>query len=318
MKTTVPVARAAGHLLHSVALSILLLSSTSLGAAPPVEPVIETRDVARFYRVYDAAHRHPTALSLQRDYIDAGSPGLRHLARIRNVTGDSIAKAVLAHPEVYSDAKRCMAVLPQVRSRATEALRTLRRLYPAADFPPVTIAISRGKPVGVADSNGVVIGLEALCAVNYLGANVEDRFVHTIAHEFAHVQQALKVPSLYNDPTPTVLESSLVEGAADFTGALISGESDFRSPYAPPNPADYLSIEKKFVTDEDKTDLSDWIDNGTLTQPGDLGYWVGYLVVKSYYDRATDKREALREILEMSDPKSFLAKSGWHPGIRLK
>jgi hypothetical protein len=60
----------------------------------------------------------------------------------------------------------------------------------------VTIAISRGKPVGVADSSGVMIGLEALCAVNYLNPNIEDRFVHTIAHEYIDVQQARRSPAL--------------------------------------------------------------------------------------------------------------------------
>jgi hypothetical protein len=40
--------------------------------------------------------------------------------------------------------------------------------------------------------------------------------------------------------------------------------------------------------------------------------------VKSYYQHAPDKRGALREILEMSDPPLFLARSGWYPGIVLK
>jgi hypothetical protein len=31
-----------------------------------------------------------------------------------------------------------------------------------------------------------------------------------------------------------------------------------------------------------------------------------------------DKRGALREIIEMTDPKAFLAKSGWFPGIKLQ
>jgi hypothetical protein len=39
--------------------------------------------------------------------------------------------------------------------------------------------------------------------------------------------------------------------------------------------------------------------------------------VKSYYQHAADKRRAIRDILEMSDPKAFLAPSGWHPGIDL-
>jgi hypothetical protein len=44
---------------------------------------------------------------------------------------------------------------------------------------------------------------------------------------------------------------------------------------------------------------------------------VGYRIVKAYYQHAADKRRAMRDILEMSDPQAFLAKSGWHPGIKL-
>lgn len=64
--------------------------------------------------------------------------------------------------------------------------------------------------------------------------------------------------------------------------------------------------------------MSNWLFNGTPEKPGDLGYWVGYRIAKTYYQRASDKRQAFREILEMTDPKAFLAKSGWYPGIQLQ
>ena len=145
-----------------------------------VEPVIHIEDVARFYRVYDAAGGHPDAAQLQRDYLDRGSDGLHNFARLRNITGTAIAATLATRPELYTGAQRCMAVLPAVRRRLQGALATLGRLYPAARFPPVTIAVSRGKPVGVADGSGVMIGLEALCATDWLSPNVEDRFVHVI------------------------------------------------------------------------------------------------------------------------------------------
>jgi hypothetical protein len=132
------------------------------------------------------------------------------------------------------------------------------------------------------------------------------------------VQQAIQSPALYNGPKPTVLDASLIEGAADFTAALVAGEHSFRSPYAPHDPKAANLIERRFLADQDKTDLSDWIDNGSLTEPGDLAYWVGYRIVKSYYEHASDKRRALRDIIEMKNPKVFLARSGWHPGIQLK
>lgn len=244
--------------------------SAFAAAHAPETPVIHIEDVARFYKVYDAAHGHPTAQQLQSDYIDPGSPGLHHLAEIRNVSGASIAKALAGHPQIFSDAKRCMTVLPEVRPRVAAALRRLARLYPKAEFPAVTIAVSRGKPAGVADASGVIIGLEASCAVTYDNPNIEDRFVHEIAHEYTHVEQALQSPALYNNPKPTVLEASLIEGAADFTATLITGEIAFHSPYAPSDKARDKEVETQFIADEDKTDLSHWIDNGTLTEPGTL------------------------------------------------
>jgi hypothetical protein len=276
-------------------------------------PVIQIGDVDRFYKIYDAASGHPTADQLQHDYIDPGSDGLHQFAKLRNISGRAIAETLASHPEIYSGAQRCMAVLPRVRQRLQIALHKLGRLYSEARFPPVTIAVGRGKPVAVGSpASGLQVGLEALCATNWLNPNVEDRFVHVIAHEYAHVQQT---PALVDDEHPTVLEGSLVEGGAEFTAELISGDVAY-SQFKASSKGHEKEIESAFVSDEDATDLSKWLNNGTPEKPGDLGYWVGYRIVKSYYQHAADKRRAFREILEMTDPKAFLAKSGWYPGIQ--
>ena len=290
-------------------------SAPSVALDPAAGPTIHIEDVDRFYKLYDAAGGRPTADQLQRDYIDQGSEGLRQFAKMRNTSGTRIAEALAGHPEIYSSGKRCMVVLPRVRHRLQVALRTLRDLYPEARFPPVTIAVGRGKPVGVGSpATGVQIGLEALCATHWLNPNVEDRFVYVIAHEYAHVQQ---VPPLVDKEHPTVLEGSLIEGAAEFAGELIAGQVAY-SQFRASTEGREKEIETAFVSDQDKTDLSDWLFNGTLEKPGDLGYWVGYRIVKSYYQHASDKRLAFREILEMTDPKAFLAKSGWYPAIQLQ
>jgi hypothetical protein len=302
--------------LACAAISGLAQSASATAFDPSVGPTIHIEDVDRFYKVYDAAGGHPTAEQLQHDYLDPGSDGLHEFAKLRNISGARIAETLSSHPEIYSSAKRCMLVLPRVRRRLEVALRRLGRLYPEARFPPVTIAVGRGKPVGVGGgpASGVLIGLEALCATNYLNPDVEDRFVHVIAHEYAHVQQ---VPTLLDDDNATVLAGSLVEGAAEFTAELISGEVAY-SQFRQSTQGREKEIETAFVSDEDKTDLSKWLNNGTPEKPGDLGYWVGYRIVKSYYQHAADRRRAFREILEMTDPKAFLAKSGWYPGIRLE
>jgi len=279
-------------------------------------PAIHTEDVAAFYRLYDASGGRPSAEALQRDYLDPGSPGLHRLAALRKVTGAAIAESIEKRPAVYADARRCLAVLPAARRRAAVALRRLGRLYPQAQFPPVTLAVGRGKPVGVSDETGVMIGLEALCAVTWLEPDPEARLTHVIAHEYAHTQQAIAAPAFFNKPDPTVLEASLIEGAAEFTAELISGSVSERFLKAR-NRGHERAIETAFVADEDKTDLSAWLYNGTLSQPGDNGYWVGYRITKAYYLHASDKRRALADILGVTDAKAFLARSGWRPGIAL-
>ena len=279
-------------------------------------PVVQTTDVDLFYRVYDAAGGHPTAEQLQRDYLDQGSDGLQVLARERNVTGQRIADALAKNPSLYTGAKRCLSALPPARERLEAALRELARLYPEARFPPVTVAIGRGKPVAIgASDTGIQVGLEALCAIDWLNPDVEDRIVYVLAHEYAHVQQ-VHADAISDKPSPTVLEISLIEGIAEFVAELTAGKVAY-SRNAAAAAGRELEIETRFAADIDKTDLSDWAYNTTPDAPGDLGYWVGYRIAKAYYRNAPDKRQALRDIMEMEDPKAFLEKSGWYPGIEL-
>jgi hypothetical protein len=287
---------------------------TSQPASAAPEPVIEIDDVQRFYALYDEMHGHPTADALQHRYIEGGSAGLRTLARLRNVSGQAIADAIAKRPTMYAQTRECIKALPRARTRLSAALAKLKQAYPEARFPPITIAIGKGKPVGVGGRDtGVQIGAEALCANAWINPDTEDRFVRVIAHEFAHVQQREAFSEKEN---ATVLSASLEEGAAEFVTELTTGSVAYA----------YMDglitgrekeIETAFAADMGKTDLSQWLYNSTPEHPADLGYWVGYRIVKSYYQRAQDRRQALRDILEMTDPEAFVARSGWQPGVVL-
>lgn len=297
-----------------VATALAAAMATGGVAAGEAGPVIETGDVERFYAIYDAANGQPTAEVLQHDYLDRGSDGLQTLARLRRVTGESIAAAIAKRPEIYSEARGCVEVLPRVRGRLAAAMDKLGDLYPEARFPPITVAVGRGKPVAVgARETGVQIGLEALCATDFINPDMEDRFVRVAAHEFAHVQQAITFPE---GDRPTVLKVSLAEGVAEFVTELTTGAVAYA----------YMDgmiagreeeIETAFLADAHSTDLTDWVYNSTPDEPADLGYWVGYRIAKAYYRQADDKQQALREIFAMTDPEAFLARSGWRPGMAL-
>jgi hypothetical protein len=298
-----------------LAACLAVVLSAQQAAAASTAPDVRTADVDRFFRVYDAAGGHPTAEQLDRDYLAPGTAGLHDFARLRNVTGQRIAANIAAHPQVYEKARTCLSVLPGVKRRLTRAFARLEALYPEAKLAPVTFVVGRGRPVGITDPSGVTMGLEALCSADFMDPNLEDRFVHTIAHEYGHIQQSAELQALDPGvPGATVLSMSLMEGAGEFTAELISGGvGDYQ--HAAWTKGREAEIEAAFVRDEDKTDLSAWMYNGPgdAAHPGDLGYWVGYRIVKAYYEHARDKRQALHDIYNITDPKAFVARSGWRP-----
>lgn len=302
-----------------VTLPALLLALAASGcaqkAAPVTEagvagPLLETADVDLFYRLYDASGGHPTAAQLQEDYLLAGSDGLRTLARLRNLTGERILAAIEREPSTYERARDCVAVLPAARTRLAAALARLTRLFPDADFPPVTIAVGRGRPVGVGSpETGVQIGIEALCGADFLNPDPEDRLVLVVVHEYVHTLQA---PAMSDGENLTVLEAALMEGGAEFVTEQVAGAVSYS----------YLAglvagregeIERAFAASLDSRDLSPWLYNTSPESPGDLGYWTGYRIARAYHEKAADKDQALRDIIGVTDANAFLAVSGWTP-----
>lgn len=277
--------------------------------------VVRTRDVNLFYRIYDAAKGAPTGEELQRDYIDAGSDGVRQFVPYRIKSGDALAETIAQNRDIYDHARACMSVLPAVKTRLARAFKRLADIDPDPTFPPVTILIGRNNSGGTTGKSGVLIGLEVACRSSWLQPDLTDRLYHLIAHEYGHVEQS---PNGGGDATPgTVLKNSLVEGGAELVGELISGQVSNVHLQAWTK-GRVREIDEKFLAEQDSKDLSAWLYNGlgTPENPGDLGYWVGYRIAKAYYLKAPHKRLALKTLLELKDPKAILAKSGWKPGDR--
>lgn len=289
-------------------------SDTSPADKPRVE--IVTSDVDRFFALADdpALAAAPDALAAR--YLAAPSPGLVEFMVLRRITPERLAKALRDKPDVFRDARRCAGLLGDVRTRLVAATDRLAEIYPAAQFPPITIAIGRASSAGVGNNKGVYIGLEQLCMAKFIEADDEDRFVHIIAHEYVHVQQPLAQVESADD---TVLHAAVVEGAAEFVTEQMTGSVAYPLLHQWTRGRE-KELETAFVAEKDgKANGSRWLYNqqGKDGWPGDLGYWVGYRIAKAHYNRAPDKAAAIKAIIEMRDPTAFLAESGWSPGIKL-
>lgn len=291
------------------------IALASPGWTQGTKAALDTADVELFYRLYDETGGRPSAEQLQARYIDAGSPGLRVFFDARRTTAARLAEAIAIRPEIYRKARACASTLPKVKGRVDTALARFTTLYPQARVPSVTVAVGRGKPIAIGSPvTGVQVGLEALCAADFIDPDAEGRFVGVLLHEYAHAQQS---PLLTEKEKPTVLEAALVEGGAEFVTELLIGRPAYVY-FGPLTKGREREIETAFAADLDKTDLSAWFYNSTPEKPADLGYWAGYRIAKAYYAKASDKQAALRDILAVSDAHAFLAASGWTPGMTLE
>jgi hypothetical protein len=303
-----------GTLRRALAAAALALAGAAHAsdAAPRVE--VRTDDVERFYRVYDAAHGHPTAAQLQAQYLDPGSAALRQFAVTRVGDAGRLAAAIEKHPEDFERARGCLSALGRTKARLPGVFARMAEIHPASTFPPVTFVIGRGSTGGMTTPSGIVIGLETMCRYDILAADVGERFTHIVAHELVHVQQ----PASQVDAPPgsTLLFQALVEGGAEFVAELTSGDVSYGHMKTWTRGKE-CAIEAAFQADALGADYSKWLYNGfgTPDKPGDLGYWAGYRVAKAYYAHASDKRAAISALLAV-DPESaprILRDSGWAP-----
>jgi hypothetical protein len=280
-------------------------------------PLVEAGDVERFFAISDRTGGLPDAAVLQEEYLDWGSPGLQRFAELRRLTGRNLAAAVERDPGLYRSARACAASLPELLPRLTSAARRLRRITDAPALPSVTIVIGRGRPVGVGAASGAYIGLEALCAWKTPDPDFRRRALNVIVHELAHTQQRGLAE---REEGATVLEAALVEGAAEFVTELVTGSVAYRH-LAAGMAGREADLETRFLAEADApAEGSRWVFNqgASPEQPSDLGYRIGYRIVRAYYAGMTDKRAAIQRILNIENARAFLESSGWRPGMQLR
>jgi len=295
-------------------LAALLAANLARAAQPAPPVVVRTDDVERFYRVYDAAEGHPTAAQLQAQYLAPGSEALHQFVVSRVGNADKLVDAIARRPADFEKARGCLSALAKTQAQLPAVFSRMAARYPASMFPPVIFVIGRDNTGGTTTADGIVIGLETMCRVAIQDTDVGERFTHIIAHELVHVQQP--AGQVDAPPDATLLFQALLEGGADFVAELTSGGT------ANPQLQQWTAgqecaIEQAFEKEALGTDISRWMYNGVGTpdKPGDLGYWVGYRIAKTYYEHAANKKAAIAALLTLDNASAprFLKKSGWKP-----
>jgi hypothetical protein len=281
---------------------------------------IATSDVSNFWHAYDLSVTRPAAEwqeIFRREYFNKRSPGLEDYFVTKIRSEADFVQTLQRLPKFYAgirdDSLALAGNLPEIK----KSFRRLKTLYPQAIFPDVYFVVGELTSGGTSTSTGLLLGSEMISAgprtpVEELGpwersaVGQSSSVPGVVAHEIIHFEQ---LPSGDN----SLLAAALTEGAADFMGAMISGEL-LNDPLRTYGDSHEAELWQSFSQEMNGTNLSHWLYQGDKHPPGvpaDLGYYVGRKICEAYYQRAKDKKKAIRELVEMRDATKILQGSGY-------
>lgn len=286
----------------------------------PKNAELVTTDIHNFWKAYDAAAKD-TANRKQifiDQYFNNATPGLQDYYRTKINSVDAFIKNLDKKPEFYKAIRPNTLQIDVMKKEIQGYLVKLKKLYDDAEFPNIYFMIGRWNSAGTASDNGMLLGVDQqvktpdipLHELNLWEINNfqdADRLPIIVTHELIHSQQ-----NKMKEDT-TLLFYAIVEGMADFMCELITGKNPSRRQH------EFAKTRKKQIWDDFKKEMYlqryyNWIANGdqeSAEKPADLGYYVGYEICKAYYDRAKDKKQAIKDFFNLQDYKAFLEKSGY-------
>jgi hypothetical protein len=268
----------------------------------------------RFWPFFEAAMADTSqARKHLRAFILSGPPEIRdfYVVRYGNV-GNLYGQMVNAAPGYYQYLKEQFKPdsLRPLQEATTRWMERFRELYPEAVFPKVFLVPGILNSGGTATEMGMFLGADMYgrspqMPTEQLSEWQEESIMtfrdlpKITIHELMHFQQN------YRDTLRegTLLAAVLQEGVCDFMVELCSGEpleSDNLEFLADQGNREWIfgELQRELYGE----DTSKWLYNGDIEdRPNDLGYAVGYLISKSFYQRHPDKKRAVEELLTTDD-----------------
>lgn len=292
---------------------------------------IETSDIRNFWSAYDEVqkmdNKEQKISTFQNLYVDKATPGLRDFIQSRNFTSGQWIESFESKPKFWKSIRGKTENIQKDFRNIENLYQNFSRLY--ADFSPPRIYFTMGnlKGGGTVINGNLIIGSELAASdktVDYseLSRNYQERMkinsgvIFLTAHELVHTQQNLK------GSATNLLGLCLKEGSADFIAELLTGKN-VEAPYIEYGMQHQYSLWHDFQKEMNGEDFQNWLSNTATIKdrPADLGYFIGYIITKRFYDRSKDKKSAVNTIMNLDfsntvETESFLEKSGYKNDIK--
>lgn len=290
----------------------VMAASTAVRAAPATDLVISS-DIDRFWQAYDQVRaEHDPARQrelLQKAFLDPGTAGLKAFMQAKGYDADCYLHAIRSYPKFWASMRSRTIALKQRGAEFEPQIARFRALYPALRPAEIYFTIGCLRSSGTTLDDKVLIGAELAAGdetadVSELPEKLRQRLsvyfrnrpaqqlVLLNVHEYVHTQE--------RGPGKSLLAQAMYEGAADFVAEQVTGRTP-PLPYMEYGREHEVALKRDFQAEMDDPSWAGWLYNAPSNRygVGDLGYYVGYAIMREYHAKASDKAKALREIIEL-------------------
>lgn len=278
---------------------------------------IVTTDIDNFWTAYDKIQTTQDSVQqmkyLKELFLDKGTTGLKAIMQVRRYKPAEYLEAINQYPKFWESIRKNTNSVHKYAEDIQEGIDNFKNIYP--DFKPAKVFFEIGvfRTGGTALDSLVLIGSEIAMTdetvhtdelpkkLNNIKSLAKLNPVNDLAflnvHEYVHTQQ--NVSWAYD-----LLSQSVFEGSAEFIAEIATEKSSI-SPAISYGIENDEKIKSKFEKEMFVQSVYNWIWNNTNNEfnTRDLGYYIGYAIVKKHYDKATDKEKAIKEIIELDYTK---------------
>lgn len=317
----------------------LFFSGTVAVNAQNTGHTVVTDDITHFWEAYDSiisvADSSRQYAYLNDLFITKGTPGLKAIMKLKGYTAQSYMDAISRYPQFWRSIRGNMLRAGEYSGEISKGIEQLRTLYPELRPAKMYFTVGAFKAGGTTLDSLVLIGSEISMAdrqtelseisrsmpalADYMKTDPSAILVFTNVHEYVHTQQKTTSAS-------TLLGRCVLEGVAELVAEKATGKKS-TIPALSYGRDHAAQVRDTFARHLYNTLYGYWLYNNEPNPFGnrDMGYYVGYAICEAFYQRAGDKKKAIREMIQLDydDPtalSAFLDRSGYfgQPATRIR
>lgn len=268
------------------------------------QKIIST-DINNFWNAYDSIQKNKNHKSeiLESLFLGKKTDGLKAFMEIKKFGKEDYLNAIEKYPNFWNSIRPNTVIDSKKIKTINRAFKNLENLYPNNSKGNIYYTIGALKSGGTTHHEDLLLGVERIMGdkntvvSEFENENHQKMFLFTnpslleqvTVHEFIHTFQ--------KDGEINVLSKAIKEGSCDFIAELALNKK-FTAHYLDYGFKNYEKVRSDFKAEMLSKKIENWVYNSNAKNP-DLGYFVGYVISKKYYENSANKKAAIKNIIEL-------------------